>query len=105
MQHCPNVALMVPIAGTVNWVVLQHDAQRTRRGGEPLDLLSAVLVGAAASSLVTLPWLLPFAASALDIGLLAMLGVVQPAIHPACSRCASRGCCRRRRCRCSDCSR
>jgi drug/metabolite transporter (DMT)-like permease len=69
------VALAVPVAAAVNWVLIQHN-----RGAGQLDLLPAVLIGALLSSLVTLPLALPFAASARDIGLLALLGAVQLAI-------------------------
>jgi drug/metabolite transporter (DMT)-like permease len=69
------IALAVPVAAAVNWVVIQH----TRRHAD-VDLLPAVLIGAALSALLTLPLALPFAASAHDLGLLALLGVVQLAI-------------------------
>ena len=69
------IALAVPIAAAVNWVVIQH----TRRNAD-VDLLPAVLIGAVLSALLTLPLSLPFAASAHDLGLLALLGVVQLAI-------------------------
>ena len=69
------VALGVPIAAAVNWTVIQHSRHRA-----DLDLLPAVLIGALLSALLTLPLALPFAASAHDLGLLALLGVVQLAI-------------------------
>jgi drug/metabolite transporter (DMT)-like permease len=69
------IALGVPIAAAINWVVIQHT-----RSNADVDLLPAVLIGAALSALVTLPFSLPFAASAHDLGLLALLGVVQLAI-------------------------
>ncbi len=69
------VALAVPIAAAVNWVVIQHT-----RGNSDVDLLPAVLIGAVLSALLTLPLSLPFAASAHDLGLLALLGVVQLSI-------------------------
>ncbi|CAM5797074.1 DMT family transporter [Rhizobacter fulvus] len=69
------VALGVPIAAAVNWVVIQHT-----RGNSDVDLLPAVLIGAVLSALLTLPLSLPFAASAHDLGLLALLGVVQLSI-------------------------
>lgn len=69
------VALAVPIAAAINWVVIQHT-----RSNADIDLLPAVLVGAALSALLTLPFSMPFAASAHDLGLLALLGVVQLAI-------------------------
>ena len=70
------VALMVPLAAAVNWTVVQ----RSQAQGEKVDLVPAVLVGAAISSLATLPLAFPFAATAHDIGLLALLGLVQLAI-------------------------
>lgn len=70
------VALLVPLAGAINWTIVQ----RSQAHGEKIDLVPAVLVGAFLSSLVTLPLALPFAASLHDIGLLALLGLVQLAI-------------------------
>ncbi len=69
------IALAVPVAAAVNWVVIQHTRSRA-----DVDLLPAVLIGAALSALLTLPFALPFAASAHDLGLLALLGVVQLAV-------------------------
>ena len=71
------VALAVPLAAAINFTVLQHvnhgetDAQ---------DMLPAVLIGGLISALLTLPLAFPFQASAHDVGLLALLGVVQLAI-------------------------
>jgi len=70
------VALCVPIAGGINWTI----TQRAHAQGQGVDLVPAVLVGAVISSLVTLPLSLPFQASGHDIGLLALLGLVQLAI-------------------------
>jgi drug/metabolite transporter (DMT)-like permease len=70
------VALCVPLAAAVNWTV----TQRSHAHGKDVDLVPAVLVGAAISSIVTLPLAMPFRASAHDIALLALLGVVQLAI-------------------------
>ncbi|MES2402049.1 MAG: DMT family transporter [Pseudomonadota bacterium] len=70
------VALLVPLASAANWTVVQH----SRRHGQNIDLVPAVLVGAVVSSLVTLPLSLPFSATAHDVGLLALLGLVQLAI-------------------------
>jgi drug/metabolite transporter (DMT)-like permease len=75
------VALCVPLAGAVNWTV----TQRAHSHGRDVDLVPAVLVGAVISSLATLPLAMPFAASAHDIGLLALLGLVQLAIPCALS--------------------
>jgi drug/metabolite transporter (DMT)-like permease len=75
------VALLVPLASALNWTVVQH----SRTHGHRVDLVPAVLVGAAISSLVTLPLSLPFAATTHDIRLLALLGLVQLAIPCALS--------------------
>jgi drug/metabolite transporter (DMT)-like permease len=69
------VALGVPVAAAVNWTLIQHT-----RGGADVDLLPAVLIGALLSAALTLPFALPFAASAHDLSLLALLGVVQLAL-------------------------
>jgi drug/metabolite transporter (DMT)-like permease len=80
------VALLVPMAGAVNWTVVQ----RSQVQGDKVDLVPAVMVGAFISSLVTLPLALPLTATAHDIALLAMLGLVQLAIPCVLSvRCAS----------------
>ena len=68
------VALCVPLAGAVNWTV----TQRSHAHGHDVDLVPAVLVGAVGSSLLTLPLAMPLQASAHDVGLLALLGLVQP---------------------------
>lgn len=75
------VALCVPTAAAVNWTV----TQRSHAAGEDIDLVPAVLIGAVISSLVTLPLAMPFRASMHDIGLLALLGLVQLAIPCALS--------------------
>ena len=75
------VALLVPLASAANWTVVQY----SRAHGYKLDLVPAVLVGAVISSLATLPFALPFVATAHDVGLLAMLGLVQLAIPCALS--------------------
>ncbi len=69
------VALCVPIAAATNWTLIQHSRQ-----ARDVDLLPAVLIGAAISALVTLPLAMPFSASTHDLGLLGLLGVVQLAI-------------------------
>jgi drug/metabolite transporter (DMT)-like permease len=70
------VALCVPVAVAVNWTLLQHlKSQRS-----PPDMLGAVLIGSLLSAAVMLPLSLPFAASAHDVSLLALLGTVQLAI-------------------------
>ena len=70
------VALLVPMAAAVNWTVVQ----RSQAHGEKIDLVPAVLVGAAISSFLALPLAFPFAATPHDMGLLALLGLVQLAI-------------------------
>ena len=75
------VAMFVPIAAGVNWTV----TQRSHAQGRDVDLVPAVLVGAAISSMVTLPLAMPFRASGHDVALLALLGVVQLAIPCALS--------------------
>lgn len=75
------VALCVPLAGAVNWTVVQRSQSR----GQSIDLVPAVLVGAVISAVTTLPLALPFQASSHDLGLLALLGVVQLAIPCALS--------------------
>lgn len=70
------VALFVPLSAAINWIVVQHAHAK----GEDVDLVPSVLVGGILSSLVTLPLALPLQATAHDIGLLALLGLVQLAI-------------------------
>lgn len=70
------VALMVPVAGACNWTVVQHGGAHDQK----IDLVPAVLIGAALSSLATLPLAFPFSATPHDIGLLALLGLFQLAI-------------------------
>ncbi len=76
------VALFVPIAGATNWTLLQYLQQRHARDPsmQAPDMLPAVLVGALLSAAVTLPLSLPLSATAHDLSLLALLGVVQLAI-------------------------
>ncbi len=68
------IALLVPIAAACNWTLIRLQAQ----GGT--DMLPALLIGALISAATTLPFALPFAADAHDIGWLAFLGVTQLAI-------------------------
>ena len=70
------VALLVPLAGASNWTLVQPGHAH----GQRIDLGPAVLLGAVVSSLVTLPLSLPFSATPHDLGLLALLGLVQLAI-------------------------
>jgi drug/metabolite transporter (DMT)-like permease len=75
------VALAVPIAAAINWTVLQHVSHGDASNQEDAqDMLPAVLIGAVISALLTLPMAWPFQASLHDVGLLALLGVVQLAI-------------------------
>lgn len=69
-------ALCVPIAGAINWTVVQ----RGQTHGEKIDLVPSVLLGGVISSLATLPLALPFAATGSDVAWLALLGLVQLAI-------------------------
>lgn len=71
------VAFGVPVAGAINWTITQRS---NNQGGEKLDLLPAVLIGATLSTLVTLPLAFPFQATPRDVSLLAFLGLVQLAI-------------------------
>jgi drug/metabolite transporter (DMT)-like permease len=72
------VALCVPIAAAVNWTLLQHVQHAA--GEDAPDMLAPVLLGALLSMVATLPLSLPLAATPHDLGLLALLGVVQLAI-------------------------
>ncbi len=75
------VALAVPLAAGLNFTTLQHVAHRRRTGEQtPQDMLPAVLIGALLSAALTLPVAYPLQASPHDLGLLALLGVVQLAI-------------------------
>ena len=70
------VALFVPLTAAINWIVVQH----AHAQGEDVDLVPSVLIGGVISALATLPLALPLQATAHDIGLLALLGLVQLAI-------------------------
>jgi drug/metabolite transporter (DMT)-like permease len=71
------VALAVPLAGAVNLTLLQHVG---RDAAVASDMLPAVMIGGLLSAVATLPLALPLQASPHDVGLLALLGVVQLAI-------------------------
>lgn len=71
------VACAVPLAGAVNLTVLQKVG---KDAAVAVDMLPAVLIGAVLSAVVTLPLAWPLQASSHDLGLLAMLGIVQLAI-------------------------
>jgi drug/metabolite transporter (DMT)-like permease len=79
------VALAVPLAGAVNFTLLQHVGLDRRRvsadaGKTGQDMLPAVLLGASLSALAMLPLSWPFQASSHDLSLLLLLGVFQLAI-------------------------
>jgi drug/metabolite transporter (DMT)-like permease len=74
------VALMVPLTAAINWTVLQFVASRKTMFTVRVDMLPAVLIGAVLSALAMLPLAYPLQASAHDLGLLALLGIVQLAI-------------------------
>ena len=67
------IAFGVPIAAAVNVVTL-------RKWGRTVDLAPAVLLGGIFSALITLPFALPFEASAHDLAWLASLGMFQLAV-------------------------
>jgi drug/metabolite transporter (DMT)-like permease len=75
------VAVCVPIAGAVQWTLVQ----KSQSEGQNLDLVPSVMLGAILSALLTLPLAFPFQVSAHDIGLLGILGLFQLAIPCALS--------------------
>ena len=70
------VAAAVPLAGAVNWTLVQRNQDPRRQ----VDLAPAVLVGALLSALLTLPLAWPLQASARDLAWLAGLGLWQLAL-------------------------
>jgi drug/metabolite transporter (DMT)-like permease len=74
------VALAVPLAAATNWTLLQRLARHPSAGRPAPDMLPAVLLGALLSAAITLPLALPLQASAHDLSLLGLLGLVQLAI-------------------------
>jgi drug/metabolite transporter (DMT)-like permease len=76
------IGAFVPVAAAINWTVLQFASGTSADSGsdEGIDMLPAVLIGAALSAIVTLPFAYPFQANAHDLGLLGLLGVAQLAI-------------------------
>jgi len=70
------LALFVPLTAAINWIVVQQAHAK----GVDVDLVPSVLVGGVISALATLPLALPLQATTHDIGLLALLGLVQLAI-------------------------
>ena len=75
------VALCVPLAGSVQWTLVQ----KSQSEGQNLDLVPSVLLGAVLSCFFTLPLAWPLQASAHDIALLSSLGLFQLAIPCALS--------------------
>lgn len=71
------LAFAVPLAGAVNWIVLQ---QVGKAGPAAQDMLPAVLIGALLSAALTLPLAWPLQASNHDLQWLALLGIAQLAI-------------------------
>lgn len=67
------IAFGVPVAAAINVVTL-------RKWGKSVDLAPAVLLGAAFSAAITLPFALPLRASAHDLAWLAALGMFQLAL-------------------------
>ena len=74
------VAVAVPFSAAINWTILQHVGCSNRDKSPRQDMLPAVLIGALISAAVTLPLAVPLQASWHDLGLLALLGVVQLSI-------------------------
>ncbi|PIY30177.1 MAG: permease [Comamonadaceae bacterium CG_4_10_14_3_um_filter_60_42] len=70
------VALCLTVAGAANWTLNQY----AQAHGKNVDLIPAVLLGAALSALLMLPLAWPFQASAHDYVLLFGLGLFQLAI-------------------------
>lgn len=71
------VACAVPLAGAINLTVLQHVGKDS---SVSVDMLPAVLIGGVLSAFAMLPMAWPLQASTHDLGLLALLGVIQLAI-------------------------
>jgi drug/metabolite transporter (DMT)-like permease len=67
------IALGVPIGSAINIVML-------KKINAKVDLAPAVLIGGVISALGTLPLSMPFAATTHDVGILALLGIIQLAI-------------------------
>lgn len=77
------VALLVPVSAAINWTLVQSAQRASHNAAEAdaaTDLIPAVMVGALLSCLATLPFAMPFQASATDVAWLALLGLVQLAI-------------------------
>lgn len=72
------IALAVPLAVAVNWTLLQHAQGSATRATR--DMLPAVLLGGVIATVFSLPFALPFAATANDMAYLVLLGTVQLAL-------------------------
>lgn len=70
------ISLCVPLAGALNWTLVQRSQAR----GQRIDLVPSVLVGAVLSCLYTAGMASPFAATRSDLIWLALLGLTQLAI-------------------------
>lgn len=70
------LALCVPIAGAINWTVVQ----RVQHRGERIDLVPSVMLGAVLSAALTSPWALPGTATLRDVAWLGLLGWWQLAV-------------------------
>lgn len=82
-QHAAGLllALAVPLAGAINWVLIRAAADRAKAAQAPSpDFLFSVLIGAVMSALVSGMASQPLQASLADLGWLALLGVFQLAI-------------------------
>jgi drug/metabolite transporter (DMT)-like permease len=77
------MALCVPIASAIYWNV-------SHRAGTSVDLMPALLLGAALSTLLMLPLSWPLQASLHDVGWLGALGVFQLAVPCALAVMAAR---------------
>ncbi len=72
------VALAVPLAAAVNWIVLQRQARSLAHSqADSVSLPHAVALGGLISAALTLPLAWPFAAAPADLLWLAYLGVFQ----------------------------
>jgi len=75
------LALAVPLAGALNWVLIRASADRAQANqGQPPDFLLSVLIGAVLSAVASGLASQPLQASGADLGWLALLGVFQLAI-------------------------
>lgn len=70
------LAVGVPLTAAINWVIVQH----AHAQGDDVDLVPSVLIGGVLSAAATLPFALPLQATAHDVGLLALLGLMQLAV-------------------------